>query len=286
VIKARLLLAIRLIDTTTGREIEESDVHFGTKDEELKPMNKGEGFWVFTGDNREDFSMYIKARGYDDADLDVRFDTLDPKLPMCDVFLMPSEKNRVGGTVAKIHGTLSNLKSIEAVAVERPICFYHEMSEKKGVVKLSLLPKAPGGRVVIENMRYALMYEDGTRYEAFEVTDSSNPSAVVLKDPLLGEHKANEKVFRIIYGRAGPKGAFSLKVRDDSDHLPHLIHFVAGKYEYFRPIDFHLETGEIDLLEGALKVKLPEPVKPPEVTETSGETGTLGEAKPLEQTKP
>jgi len=255
VIKARLSLAIRLIDTTTGRELTESDIRFRSGEEVLKPINKGEGVWVFTGESREDFSMHIEARGYDPADTDIRYETLDPKLPMCDVFLMPSEKNRVGGSVLTIHGKLSKPESIEAAAIDRPICFYQDVSEKKGVVTLSLLPKTPGGRVVIDNMRYALISEDGSRYDVLEVTDCVNPARVVLKDPLTGEHKTGEKVCRILYGRAGPGDTFTLKVRDDGSMLPYLIHFTAGGNEYFRPIDFHLESGEIDLMDGATKVK-------------------------------
>ena len=255
VIRARLSLAIRLIDTTTGRVIEETDIRFNEGSQILKPIYKGEGIWVFTGDSRKDFSMHIAARGFDEADLNIQYETLDPKLPMCDVFLMPSEKNRKAGSVISIHGHLSKLESIEAVAVERPICRYRETSEKRGVVSMSLMPMTIGGRVVTENMRYALLSDDGSRYEVFEITDQVNQTQVVLKDPLKGEHKINERVCRIIYGRAGPNDEFMLKVRDDGSSLPYLIHFTAGNNEYFRPIDFHLESGEIDLMDGAVMVK-------------------------------
>ena len=255
VIRARLSLAIRLIDTTTGRVIEETDIRFNEGSQILKPIYKGEGIWVFTGDSRKDFSMHIAARGVDEADLNIQYETLDPKLPMCDVFLMPSEKNRKAGSVISIHGHLSKLESIEAVAVERPICRYRETSEKRGVVSMSLMPMTIGGRVVTENMRYALLSDDGSRYEVFEITDQVNQTQVVLKDPLKGEHKINERVCRIIYGRAGPNDEFMLKVRDDGSSLPYLIHFTAGGNEYFRPIDFHLESGEIDLKDGAVMVK-------------------------------
>ncbi len=255
VIRARLSLALRLIDTTTGRVVEETEIKFRSDGEVLKPMNKGEGFWVFTGESREDFSMQICARGYDDAELDVRYETLDPKLPMCDVFLMPSEKNRVGGSVISIQGNLSKLESIEAVDITRPICLFREMTVKRDVVYASLMPLRPEGRVVIENMRYALLSEDGSRYEPFIISDSVNPARVILNEPLADEHKTGEKVCRILYGRAGPDGSFLLKVRDTGSSLPYLIRFTAGGNEYFRPIDFHLESGEIDLKDGAVMVK-------------------------------
>ncbi len=255
VIRACLKVALRLIDTTTGRELEEQDIRFNSGEEVISPINKGGGFWVITGEGREDFSMHIKAWGFEETDVDIRYEKLDPKLPVRDVFLMPSEKNRTGGSVISIHGNLSKLESIEAVSGLRPVCYFREASEKRGTYYMGLLPKTTGGRVVIDNMRYALLSEDGSRYEVFGIADNVNPTRVVLEDPLKGEHKAGERVCRIIYGRAGPEGDFTLKVRDDGSSLPYLIRFTAGGSEYFRPIDFHLESGEINLMDNTLKVK-------------------------------
>ncbi len=257
VIRACLALAVRLIDTTTGRSLEERDVRLSRDGTLLTPMNKGSGIWVLTGEDRKDFVLHVYARGFDEEDVPISYETLNPKLPMLDVFLMPSEKNRTAGSVLQINGTLSKLTSIEAIAIERPLCGFHEVVERRGVISMSLLPKTAGSKVVLENMRYALASEDGTRYEVFEVKETQTPTQVVLRERLKDEHKTNDKVCRIIYGRAGPKGAFVLKVRDDASHLPYLLRFEAGKHEYFRPIDFRLESGEIDLLAGATKVLKP-----------------------------
>ncbi|MBO4900806.1 MAG: hypothetical protein J5509_11015 [Lachnospiraceae bacterium] len=255
VIRAYLTLAIRLIDTTTGKEFDDTDVRFVKDGLALKPLYKGLGMWAFTGESREDFSMTIEARGFDKTELNVCYETLDPKLPMCDVFLMPSEKNRIGGEVISIKGTLSGLTSIEAVAPDRPICRFHEVTEKKGVVTMSLLPKRPGDKVMLDNIRYALIAADGTRYEVFEVISTQTPTQVILKENLKDEHATAEKIGRIVYGRAGPDGSFELKVRDDGNELPYLIRFTTAKGEYFRPVDFHLESGEIDLMDKAVKAK-------------------------------
>ncbi len=254
-IRASLSVAIHLIDTTLGREIDETNIRFTNGDVILRPLFKGNGTWVFTNLSREDFLMHISASGYEEADIDIKFDTLDPKLPMLDVFLMPSEKNRAGGGILNIYGTLPELEAIEAVYLNRPICGFSSVLEKRGDVILSLIPKATGGRINLESMKYALLSETKERYEVFEVLKSETQTSVTIRSPLNGEHKVNEAIHRIIYGRAGPDGEFLLKVRDDSDTLPYLIRFVAEGSEYFRPIDFHLEHGEIDLMKGAKKVE-------------------------------
>ena len=118
-IKASLTVAIHLIDTTIGRDIDETNVRFTKENVVLKPLFKGSGNWVFTNMGKEDFLMHINASGYDEADVNIQFDTLDPRLPILDVFLMPSEKNQLGGQAIQINGTLSKLEFIQAINLDR-----------------------------------------------------------------------------------------------------------------------------------------------------------------------
>lgn len=255
VIKASLSVAIHLIDTTIGRDIDETNVRFTKENVVLKPLFKGSGNWVFTNMGKEDFLMHINASGYDEADVNIQFDTLDPRLPILDVFLMPSEKNRAGGTILEVYGTLPELEAIEAIYLNRPICNFSSVLEKRGDVIMNLIPRSAGGRINLESMKYALLSETKERYEVFEVLENETQTSVIIRSPLSGEHKVNETIYRIIYGRAGPDGRFSLKVRDDANSLPYLIRFTVNGVDHFRPVDFHLEHGEIDLMDGEIKVE-------------------------------
>ena len=254
VITARLTLAVRLVDTTTGRELSENDVRFYIGKDLVHPMKKGSGTYVFVNMGREDFLMRICAYGFDDYELDVKYETLDPRLPMIDVFLMPSEKNRVGGTVLQINGTLQKLEYLEAIDLNHTIGAFQSVVTKKGVTKMTVLPMTTGGGVALDTIEYAILSKDQQRYEVFTVNEQDTSSSVILKSALKFEHELNDRIFRIVYGRAGPKGAFVLKVRDESSTLNYLLHFKAGDTEYLRPIDFHQETGEIKLRTGATKM--------------------------------
>ncbi len=254
VITARLSLAVRLVDTTMGRELSENNIRFFIGNDLVHPMKKGSGTYVFVNMSKEDFLMRICAYGFDDYELDVKFETLDPRLPIIDVFLMPSEKNRVGGTVLQINGTLQKLEYLEAIDLNHPIGAFQSAVTKKEVTKMTVLPMTTGGGVVLDTIDYAILTKDQQRYEVFTVKEQDTSSSVILKSALKFEHELNDRIFRIVYGRAGPKGAFSLKVRDDSSTLNYLLHFKAGDTEYIRPIDFHQETGEIKLKAGATKI--------------------------------
>ena len=254
VITAHLTLAVRLVDTTTGRELTETDIRFYIGNDMVHPMRKGSGTYIFVNMSKEDFLMRICARGYDDIDVNVQHETLDPRLPILDVFLMPSEKNMVGGPILQINGTLSGLEYLEAIDLGHPIGVFQSAVTKKEVTKMTLLPTTQGGGVALDSISYAILSKDQSRYEVFTVKEQDSATSVILRAQMKTEHELNDRIFRIVYGRAGPKGAFVLKVRDESSVLNYLLHFKAGKFEYLRPIDFHLETGEIKLKEGATKI--------------------------------
>ena len=255
VIRATLSVVLHLVDTTTGRDVEDTNVLFSKDVTTFKPMFKGSGNWGFIGLGKEDFLMHINAKGYDETDIDICDGTLDPRLPVLDVFLMPSEKNRAGGSVLEIYGTLPKLEHIEAINLNRPICGFSSFVEKRGKNILNLLPKTTGGRINLECMKYALLSETKERYEVFEVLSTETQTSVTIRSPVDAGHKVNEMIYRIVYGRAGPKGEFRLKVRDDSNTLQYLIHFRADGSDYFRQLDFHLECGKTDLLKDAFKVE-------------------------------
>jgi hypothetical protein len=254
-IRASLALGVRLIDTTTGKALDEADARYYKDGIMLRPLHKGPGIWVFTNMDKEDFLMNISVRGYDDTEIKIEYEKLDPQLPMLDVFLMPSENSWEGGQVLEICGNLSKLEFIEAIALDRPICSFQSLVEKKGVYTMNLIPKMTGQQAALDRIKYAILSESGERYDVFEVQKQVTPTGVILKDPLLEEHKVNDRIYRIIYGKTDPKGRYSLRVRDDSDSLPHLLHFKAGNNEYFRLFDFHLEEKDADLLKGAIKQK-------------------------------
>lgn len=220
----------------------------------VHPMKKGSGTYVFVNMSKEDSLMRICAYGFDDYELDVKFDTLDPRLPMLDIFLMPSEKNHVGGEVLQINGTLSGLEYLEAIDINRPIAAFQSVATRKNVTKMNVLPMTQGGGVALDSISYAILSKDQQRYEVFRVKEQDAANSVIIGSPLTFEHELNDRIFRIVYGRAGPKGKFVLKVRDDSSTLNYLLHFKAGGVEYIKLVDFHQEAGEYKLKKGATKM--------------------------------
>ena len=126
---------------------------------------------------------------------------------------------------------------------------------RKEVHKISLLSLTAGGGVSLDTIQYALLSEEGEYYDTFKVLEQDTTTTVLVEQALRSEHKLNDRIFRINYGKVDPEGTFVLKARDDGKDLPYLIRFGRGGKEYFRKIDLHLENGEIDLSKGAVELK-------------------------------
>ena len=74
VIRCKLDLLVRLIDTTTGAEIEERNVQFFRDHKPVQPVPRGNGNYVFLNCGREDGSLDIKVWGFDPCQVSVEYD--------------------------------------------------------------------------------------------------------------------------------------------------------------------------------------------------------------------
>ena len=122
VIRARLDLLINLFDTTTGATVDERSVSFMRDGVPVRPESRGAGIYVFINTGREDFLMRVRVKGFDEYETSVSYEGLDPSIPECNVFLIPSENTSKGEKLLGLSGNLPFLESLEAVNLSRIIC--------------------------------------------------------------------------------------------------------------------------------------------------------------------
>ena len=70
------------------------------------------------------FTIVRRIYGYDEYETSVRYEELDDGLPVCYVFLMPSESTSLGRDILSFSGTLPFLKEIEAVNLNKSLCIF------------------------------------------------------------------------------------------------------------------------------------------------------------------
>ncbi len=250
VISARLDLLIRLYDTTTGAEVEESNVLFLKDAGPVRPERRGTGTYIFINTGREDFLMHIKAFGFEEYEIPIEYASLDERLPVCDVFLMPSENTAGGRRFIDFKGNLPFLKTIEAVNLNKPLCSYQAYDPKKNI--MSVYYSSPSGARLSEGY-YGLVDREKESYEKIEVTNTVTYQSFKLRNPLPADTAQGAQFCRIIYGNVKENGDYLLRVRNDGSNLLYMVRYQVGEDTRFQIVDFN------DLGAYKLQMDLPEP---------------------------
>ncbi len=244
VIGAKLDLLVRLVDTTTGADVKESNVLFLKDDKPIRPERRGTGTYVFINTGREDFLMRIRVTGYEEYKVFVDYSSLDQHLPICDAFLIPSENLPGGLSHATLKGNLPFLKSIEAINLQNPLCSFQAYDVKKNLMSVY---NATGGVVHLISGCYGLFDREKKKYEKIEVTGTVTSQSFRLKDPVSAEVVQGSPVCRIVYGSVSEDGDYLLRVSDDATELMYLVRFASDEEEYFQMADMHKpDAFEID----------------------------------------
>lgn len=236
VIHARLGLLIRLVDTSTGAAVEEREIQFLADGERVRPAPRGNGCFVFINTERTDFRLTVQVVGFESYSTDVRFEELDDRIPTCDIFLIPSERNAKGESVIGIFGNLPLLEALEAVDVNRPLCRFSDFTEKTR--KMTVIKQA--GRVLdMDYGHYGLLAADGKSYEKIVVSGMDRNQALILKEPLAQPFTVNAPISRVVFGSVNDNGDYLLRVRDDSTNLRYLVRYIVSGEVRFQEVDFH-----------------------------------------------
>ena len=231
----RLDLVLQLVDTTTGNEVEEKDVQFFIEGKQCWPISRGGGNFVFINTGRRDLTLTLKVFGYEDAVINVQYEKLDERMPLLQVFLIPSERLAKGESLCSLFGTLQGLEEIEAVSLAQSNICLSEFNEKKGLMKLFLAK----GRLSMGNVHYGLIGDDRQYYEHFVVTEEVPPDMVRLKEPLAETFPVNSPISRVIFGNVSPDGSYLLRVRDNAEKLNYLVRYRVNGETRFQTVDFH-----------------------------------------------
>ncbi len=234
VLRARLDLLVRVHDTTTGADVEESNILFMKDDRPIIPGRKGNSTFVFINTGRENFLMRVRAYGYEEYTVFVDYSSLDQRMPICDVFLIPSENAlRVPGLIS-FKGNLPFLKTIEAVNLSRPLCSFQAYDPKKNLMTTF---GHPGSRTLPEVGIYAVVSRANGNYERIEVTKAVTGNSYNIREKPSSELVQGDSIMRIMYGSVTDQGDYLFRARDDSENLIFLMRYEVGDEVRFQTVD-------------------------------------------------
>ena len=89
IIQYKLDLIVRLVDTTTGKKVEQKQVIFKADNQILVFQKREEGVYVLLNHGRENMTLEIIAEGYLPLQKKIYYEKLSTKFPEVEVPLIP-----------------------------------------------------------------------------------------------------------------------------------------------------------------------------------------------------
>jgi sulfur relay (sulfurtransferase) DsrC/TusE family protein len=238
----RLDLALRLIDTVTGKVILERNTQFFTQSPGKKAIPKGGGLYIFLNIGREEFELDVHVYGYEHQKVKITYPEQEEYMPIREIYLIPLD-NPVLEQVLTLRGNLPGIEEIEAVSLTDTNCCIKEFDARKRI--LSVLNQK---NIRFHHIHYGLINRVRTAYEHFEVEKEISLQEIKCKKKLEQEVQINQPIVRVIFGQTNEQGDYVLKVKND-EIAQYLVRFVADGKVFYQKVDFHQEGNALSCSE-------------------------------------
>ena len=229
-----LSLALRLLDATTGMPVSLSDVSLTGCPE--RPREVETGTLLFIDLPREDFSISLSSRRFEDRPVDVHYAELDEKLPILDVPLVPRTGLYGGEPLLTLEGVCPGITELSAARPGDTSCLFREFDAKKHLLTV-FNPHA----LSLDRPRYALIDTENGACELFQIAKRVNDTTLKLPCTLAGSYGNYSPLTPVVDGLVRPDGSYTIRVRDDGSDASWLLRYVVNGEEHFKSADFRSE---------------------------------------------
>lgn len=228
IIQYKLDLIARLVDTTTGKKVEQKQVIFKADNQILVFQKREEGVYVLLNHGRENMTLEIIAEGYLPLQKKIYYEKLSTKFPEVEVPLIPEiGRNRLIDYLT-MEGNRPGITSIAAVSLKKPHGVVTSYNPRRQSIKL-YYAKA------FEEQTYALIHEETKEFEEFQIGKRLDKLELKLVSPLNTDCRPEEKINRIVHGKVDSDGHYILRVPDESGGVDYLVRYeVDGQVSFER----------------------------------------------------
>lgn len=229
-------LALRLVDTTSGRGVSGGGMTVRVDGKPVRFGEKGGGLLIFQNLGTRRFRLEIASPAFEPAEREVDLDALGKGLPLLEIHLIPGAGYPGAAEFLTLEGTLPGIQELSAVRVGDSACLIREFDPRKRLVKL-FNPH----HLALDRVLYALVDPDNGRYEPFRIVRT-------VDDQTIKTDRVLETVFRnyfpispMVLGSCGGDGRYCLRVRDDGTACKWLVRWEERGTVRFRTVDFRQE---------------------------------------------
>ncbi len=233
-IRYQLTLALRLLDTASRAMVFGPEVSLFRNGEPVRAAERGGGCLVLTGYPREDFTLGIQARGFEPAQVPVRFEKLDRQLPQLTVHLVPGSLYRSPAPLVTVRGDLPDVKSLTAVQPGAGTCFVRDYDARK-----RLLTVFNPHRLELDRVYYGLAKPEEGTFEPFSILGrrpSEQYELYRIDHPLETEPQPNFPICPIVFGAADETGC-RLTFREEGGPPLWIFRWETGQGVFFKAAD-------------------------------------------------
>ena len=231
----KLDLALRLVNTVTGRVVEEYNAQFITGLPGVKAIPKQGGMYLFLNVGSKEFEMEIHVYGYESQKIQIHLEEHQETMPIREVYLLPLE-NPIREDILTLRGKLSGIEKIEAVSLSDTGCCIKEFDARKRI--MSVLNQR---NVRFQHVHYGLINREKTEYEHFELEKEISPQEIKCKQKLEKEFFINQPIARVIFGQIKEQEEYVLKVANE-ENAKYIVRYVVEGKIFYQTVDFHEET--------------------------------------------
>ena len=231
-----LKLALRLLDTTTGREVTDYGIKILMDGVPERFAVKG-GVLIFQDLEKRTFQMDICTLAYEPVTMSVDLDALDKKLPMIEIHLIPSDGYPGRMELLTMKGMCQGLEELCAVRMDDNACVIREFDPRKRMMKV-FNPH----HLSLDRVFYALVDPDEVVFEPFKILHLEDSQTVKVDHEIETKYKNYFPVTPIVFGAVRPDGSYCLRVRDDSENAQWLVRWSVEGRVYCRVFDPRRET--------------------------------------------
>lgn len=228
-----LSLILRLVDTTTGRNIPGRETVVRINADAVRFVEKEGGLLVFQNLGLRTFHLEVDAAYYETVRRDVDLDALDSKQPLVELQLIPGKSLPGMAELQEVEGRLPGIRELTAVSAGDNSCLIQEFDPRKKLMKL-FNPH----HLALERIAYALVDPDTNQYEIFHIVKRIDNQTIKIDRSLEMSFRNSFPISPVVTGRCDPDGDYRLCLRREMGGTRWLIRWMAGEEVFFRLVDF------------------------------------------------
>lgn len=227
-------LALRLVDTTNGRNVQGIGVHVYIDGTLTRFAQKADSVLIFQNLGKRTFQLEVTSPAYEKAEVAVDLDSYGKALPLLEIHLIPSSGYPGGVEFLSLEGVLPGVADLTAIRMggDNP-CLIREFDPRRRLATI-FNPH----HMLLDRVHYALLDPDRNVYEPFRILGMPDNQKIKIDPVLEMPFKNYFPIKPLVFGRTSPDGSYCLRVRDDGESARWLIRWTENGEAKFKLLDF------------------------------------------------